>query len=174
MFVVLWSIGNPKESLMSDKIVASIVTSEEDEEFIRQVCEDLGLESEVTMIVGPYYVHSFFSPSLNYRLDRLLSRYPITVDPSDPTRRILINEFTYIESTADERKAAIAHEMWHIYSIIKNRHIPGLNLETDADKLATNYVHADIVIGLLRKYGDSNSIDIQVRIGRLEKQRGAL
>src|SRR3989344_8713623 len=86
MPLALWNFSDLREGIMSDEIIASIVTSEEDEDFIRKISEDLGLKSKVTMFIDPYYVHSFFGPSLNYDLKKLLSKHPIVVDPKDPTR----------------------------------------------------------------------------------------
>ena len=166
----LWSLGNIKESIASNNVVASMVTSEEDEEFIKKVCEDLGLENEITMIVGPYYIHSFFSQSQNYQLERLLSKHPIIVDPLDPTRRILMRESLYTEISKDERKAVIAHELWHIDSRSKGRYVSDVNLEMEADRFAVRYIHPDVLIRLLRKYGN-DSASIHIRIQNLERQK---
>ena len=172
LFSLLWSVDNLKTSLVSNEVVASIVTNEEDEKFIKQVSKDLGLESEVVMIVGPYYVHSFFSPSQNYRLDRLLSRHPIVIDPEDPTRRILMRESIYIELTMKERRAVLTHEMWHIYSFIKEGRItaPNPDKEVEANRFAIKYVNPDILINLYRRYGDSDP-EIKALIDDLERQK---
>ena len=171
----VWIVSNLKdikESLGGKKIVGSIVTNKEDEAFIKEVCDDLGLENEVTVVVGPYYVYNFFSPLHNHQLNGLLSQHPIVADPEDPTRKILMKESIYKELNAAERKAAIAHQIWHIYSYISNDNIakPGINEEIDANRFAVNYVTPEVLINLYRKYGDGGP-EVQILIKELDKQK---
>lgn len=170
--VILSKLGNINESISSNQIVAAIVTSEEDEIFIKRMCEDLGLESEITVVVGPSYVHSFFSPSHNSRLNKLLAKYPIVVDPADPTRRILMKESAYEKLNTDERRAVIAHEIWHIFAFIQNSHVsrPGIDTEIEANRFATRYISANILIGLYRKYGSGDD-RIRLLINDLKRQQ---
>lgn len=171
LIFILWSMDDLKASLMKDKIVASIVTSEEDEEFIRQICEDLELKSKVTIFIGPYYVHSFFNPSLNYELKKLLSEHPIVVDPKDPTK-ILMERSTYGELSNSERRAAIAHSIGHIYIFIRDNGLvsPSHDFELQANKIAIKYVSPDSIIDFYRRYGD-NTPGTQTLIDDLERQK---
>ena len=171
----IWIVGNLnyiKESLGGKKIVESIVTNKEDEAFIKEVCDDLGLENEVTVVVGPYYVHSFFSPLHNHQLNGLLSQHPIVADPEDPTRKILMKESIYKELSAIERKAAIAHQIWHIYSYINNNNIakPGVNEEINANRFTVKYVTPEVLISLYRKYGNGGP-EVWTLISELEKYK---
>lgn len=168
----LWILGGISESISGNQVVAAMVTSEEDETFIKRVCEDLGLKSEVTVVIGPYYVYSFFSPLHNSRLNQLLTKYPIVVDPTDPTRRILMKESVYEKLNTDERRVVIAHEIWHIFSFIRNGHVsrPGIDTEIEANRFATRYISADILIGLYRKYSSGDD-RIQLLINDLERQQ---
>lgn len=174
MFLILHDIGDLKEGLASNKIVASMVTAREDEEFIKNVCDDLGLKNEVVMIVGPYYVQSFFERSKNYYLSRLLSKYPVLVDPEDPTGRILMRESIYSELTPEERRAILAHELWHIHALVKEGpKFAGFNInkEFKANRFAAQYVNPDVLIKLYRKYGDG-SAEVQRLIDDLGEQKG--
>lgn len=160
-----------KENIINKEIVASIVTSEEDQEFIRKICEDLGLKSKVTMFIDPYYVHSFFSPSLNYDLKNLLSEHPIVVDPRDPTR-ILMEKSIYGELSNSERRVAIAHSIGHIYIFIRDNGFvgPSRDFELQANRIATRYISPDSVINFYRRYG-GNTPGVQVLIENLKTQK---
>lgn len=166
----LYVLGDIRDTIAGNQIIASIVTSEEDETFIKRICDDLGLENRVSVVVGPYYIQSFLSPAHNYRLNRLLTKYPITVDPFDPTRRVLMKESVYKEATTEERRFLIAHEIWHIYQFIRNNNQPPPNTsdtEIEANRFATRYVQPDVPIGLYRKYGDGSE-EVQRLIRELE------
>lgn len=170
LILIFLSIGDLKASMISSRIVSSIVVSKEDESFLKVVCRDLELESEVTIIVGPYYVPSFFSPHQNYKLDQLMTQYPVIVDPHDPTRRILMKESIYKELGAEEKRGLIAHEMWHIYSLIRGIVKPDVTGAVEADRFAIRYVSPDILIDLYKKYG-RDDVEIQILIAELEKQK---
>lgn len=172
IFFFFQSGNELKESLMSKEVVASIDTSTEDEEFIRKVSEDLGFESEVVMVIGPYFVPSFFSQTQNYRLNQMLSKYPIRIDPDDPTRRILMEESIYNKLPREFRHAALAHEIGHIYFLVKDGPTVAQldpDFELKADRIAIRYVSPKTLIDLYRQYG-SNTTDIQKRIEVLERQ----
>lgn len=171
LFLLVMDIGNFKKDLKNDEVVASMVTRKEDEEFIKRVCGDLGIENEVMMIAGPYHVQSFFSPSQNYRLDHLLSRYPIVVDPLDPTRRILIKESIYAELAVEERQAVLAHEIWHINSFLKDGGFALLDTDKEikANRFVVKYVRPGILIDIYRRYG-GDTPEIQALINDLERQ----
>ena len=77
--LMLWSLGNIKENLLNNKVVASIVTSEEDSRFLKQVSGDLGIKNEVVMVEGPYYVHP----------DTLIGLYRKHGDDNTDTRRLI-------------------------------------------------------------------------------------
>lgn len=156
MPLALWNFNDLKKSILNDEIVASIVTSEEDEEFIRKISKDLGLKSKVTMFIGPYYIHSFFGPSLNYDLRKLLSEHPIVVDLKDPTR-ILMEKSIYGELSESERRVAIAHSIGHIYIFIRDNGMmsPGHDFELQANRIAIKYVSPDSIIDFYYKYGGS-------------------
>ncbi|HXK40646.1 MAG: hypothetical protein A3D52_00310 [Candidatus Taylorbacteria bacterium RIFCSPHIGHO2_02_FULL_44_36] len=170
MPLALWNFNDLRESIMSDEIIASIVTSEEDEEFIRKICEDLGLKSKVTMFIDPYYVHSFLGPSLNYDLKKLLSDHPIVVDRRDPTR-ILMEKSIYGELSDSERRVAIAHSIGHIYIFIRDNGMvgPSQDFELQANRIAIKYVSPDSVIDFYRQYGD-NTPGVEILIDDLERQ----
>jgi len=169
--ITLWNIRNLKENVMNDKIIASIVTSEEDEEFIRKICEDLGIKNKITMFIDPYYIHSFFAPSLNYDLRELLSRHPIVVDPKDPTR-ILMEKSIYGELNDSERRVAIAHSIGHIYIFVRDNGMvsPSHDFELQANRIAVRYVSPDGIIDFYRRYGD-NTPGVEILIDDLERQR---
>lgn len=172
-FIVMFlRLSDLKESIVNNKMAGSIITSEEDESFIKKICRDLGLENEITIIVGPHYIPSFFSPHQNHKLDRLLTQYPVTVDPNDPTRKILMEESIYKELNAEQKRGLIAHEIWHMYSFIKNGYAPklGINAAIEADRFAVRYVSPDILIDLYRTYGNSDP-EIEILIDELEKQK---
>ena len=170
-FFILWSVGDLKATMINNEVVASIVTSEEDNEFIRQICEDLGLRSKVTMFIDPFYMHSFFSPSLNYRLKNLLSEHPIVVDPKDPTK-ILMERSTYGKLSDSERRVAIAHSLGHIYIFIRDSGMvgPSHDFELQANRIAVRYVSPDSIIDFYRRYGDGTP-DLQRLIEDLERQK---
>jgi len=173
LLVVLWALSGLSKDLTNNKVIASVATSYEDEEFIGQVCRDLGIESEIVVIIGPYYLRNFFNTSLNYQMSRLLSDYPTLADPTDPTRRILMKESIYLELTPEEKQAILAHEIWHIYSLIQEGPLAilGVGGDVDADNFATKYIHPDVLIGLLLKYGDPNSPNVKARIRNLEERK---
>jgi len=161
-----------KDSIFNDEIVASIVTSQEDEEFIKEMCEDLGIDSEITMVIGPYYIHSFFSQTRNYHLNRLLSKYPIVIDPKDPAGRILMEESTYIKLSKEHRHAALAHEIGHIYMVIEDGPIAQFDPDREfkANRIAARYVSPDSIIDFYRTYGD-NTPGVNELIEDLEKRK---
>ncbi|MBI2674620.1 MAG: hypothetical protein HYX22_02695 [Candidatus Yanofskybacteria bacterium] len=166
----LWNMRNLKESLMSDKIIASIDTSAEDEEFIRKISEDLGLKSKITMFIDPYYEHSFFSPYLDYDIKKLLSEHPIAVDPKDPSR-ILMEKSIYGELNDSERKVAIAHSIGHIYIFIRDNGMvgPRQDFELQANRIILKYVNPNDIINFYHKYG-SHTPGVQTLIDDLERQ----
>lgn len=171
MPLALWNFVGLKENILNEQTTASIVTSVEDEEFLRKVSEDLGLENEIIIVIGPRYVNSFFSLSLNNQLDKLLSEHPIIMDPADPTRRILIEKNIYDKLSVAERQAAIAHSVGHVYSFIKNGYVakPRLESEIEANGIAIRYVNPNILINLYVKYGSDYDL-APILIDDLERQ----
>ena len=171
LVLMMWRLNDLKESIVNNKIVASIVTSREDEKFVKKLREELGLKGEVAIIIAPRYDHSLFSPLQTYELGRLLSQHPIRSDPNDPTGKILMQESIYKELSDVERRAAIAHQMCHIYSFVKNGNIakPGIGEEIEANQCTIKYESPDILIGLYQRYGGDYP-STQILIDELKRQ----
>ena len=169
LLVLIYSnIRDLRASLSNNKISGSIVTSEEEELFVKKLCEDLGINNEINIIVGPSYVPSFFSPLQNYYLNHLLTQYPVIVDPLDPTGRIFMGELIYKELDAEQKKGLIAHEMWHVYTKIKGVVKPGIQGAIEADMFVIQYVNPDVLINLYLK-SCKNDPEIQILIANLKK-----
>lgn len=144
-------------------ILGKPLESQEAEEVLIQIKDDLKTNKEVTVLVleGSYWVASGILAASFPELQPdgySFSRYYIVVD----------SDF-YKSLNSEEKKAVIAHEMGHIDSMEKL-----LKIEMEVDSLATKYVSPQTFIDMLNKAipdKDTRKIskEYKLRIENLEK-----
>lgn len=136
-----------------DEILALETADKADVEFVAQLKREANLSQDVQIVIGPY--KRMYGNTFRYRLERHL----VFVEQSLATKEtflILFDKTFYYELNGEKRKAVLAHEMWHVFSLANGTMRPELNEELDADNYASQYVSPEALIELYEKYeGDS-------------------
>lgn len=136
-----------------DEILALETADRADIEFVAQLKREANLNQDVQIVVGPY--KRMYGDTFRYRLERHL----VFAEQSLVTKEtflILFDKTFYHELDREKRKAVLAHEMWHVFSLANGKIRPELNEELAADNYASQYVSPEVLIELYEKYeGDS-------------------
>ncbi len=147
------------------------IPTQEDQEFLNKIVENIGFEDEIVISVGPYYKaqkisltngvvlvinnKNFKAPSFLF-FDRNVGIY-----------YILIDYLFYKKFTIEEKKFVIAHEVGHA----QNPNLRGsIVAEQKADEFALKYVSIETAIDFLEKYSEADEEDLKrQRIENLHK-----
>ncbi|OGN08167.1 MAG: hypothetical protein A3J46_00830 [Candidatus Yanofskybacteria bacterium RIFCSPHIGHO2_02_FULL_41_11] len=147
-------------------IFVSGIADNSDIEFINQLRREWGLGQDIKILVGPY--KKVYGDNFRYRLERrlVLIEQPLS---AEELFYVLFDKTFYREIGQEEHKGVLAHEMYHILSLAKEKTKHDMNEEIEADNFAVKYVAADVLISLCQKY-EGNEIRKNERIKNLEKQ----
>lgn len=132
-----------------DEILALETADRADIEFVAQLKREANLSQDVQIVVGPY--KRMYGDTFRYRLERHL----VFVEQSLATKEtflILFDKTFYHELDREKRKAVLAHEMWHIFSLANGTIRPELREELDADNYASQHVSPEVLIELYERY----------------------
>lgn len=149
------------------------VPTQEDQEFLNRIKENIGFEKEIVISVGPYYKAQKISltngavlviDSKNFKAPSFLF-----YDDAAEIYYILIDYNFYKKFTVKERKFVIAHEVGHALN-------PNLRVsivaEQKADEFALRYVSIETAIDFLEKYSEPDEEDLKIqRIENLHKSK---
>ncbi len=149
-----------------DEILALETADNADIEFIAQLKRELGLSQDVQILIGPY--KKVYGNTFKYRSERHLAFVEQSLTTKE-TFLILFDKMFYHELDWEQRRAVLAHEMWHVSGLASGTTKPDLNEELNADNYASRKVRPKILIDLYNQYeGDGRRKE--AKINNLERQ----